>query len=213
MNVAWRDAAVFDRRLFLFLTLGFFIAAIVGTQSHEFGHYLVARVLGYPATMHIGYTHGEDPGTLPAALGGLNNLLITMGGPAQTVLTGTIGLWLILLNRASFEKAKRLALGQWVLVFLALFWMRQTFNLAMGLMGFHPGHEHGHGDEMVISHMLDLPGRSLDILGGLLGVGVAYLVIFKYIPLKQRLTFLVSGLIGGAAGSLLILYLMHLPGK
>jgi hypothetical protein len=201
LAVITRPWAVFDRRLAVLLTLTFVAATIVGTQTHEFGHYLVARALGYPATMHIGYTDWEDPGTLPLALGGLDRLLITLGGPGQTVLTGTLGLWLILLNRASFEKASRLAPGQWVLVFLALFWMRQSFNLATGLMGgLHLGHGHGHGDEAVISHMLDLPGPSLDLLGGLLGIGVAYIVVFKYIPLKQRLTFLVSGLIGGTVG-------------
>jgi hypothetical protein len=46
----------FDLRLFVLLALGFIAFTVIGTVSHECGHYLAARCLGYKASLHYGST-------------------------------------------------------------------------------------------------------------------------------------------------------------
>jgi hypothetical protein len=43
---------IFYPRLFIYLLLGFIVATVVGTISHEAGHYLAGKYFGFPATMH-----------------------------------------------------------------------------------------------------------------------------------------------------------------
>ena len=45
-----------NKKLFLYLTLTFIVATVVGTLSHEFGHYIVAKSLGYDADIHYAFT-------------------------------------------------------------------------------------------------------------------------------------------------------------
>jgi hypothetical protein len=78
-------------RLFLFLFLSFILAAIVGTLSHELGHYAVAEWLGCDAVIHFGSMGIIDSGSVPEGRTS-HGLWITFGGPLQTVLTGSIGL-------------------------------------------------------------------------------------------------------------------------
>lgn len=47
-------------RLFLFLAVGFMFFTVFGTLSHEFGHFAVARFLGYPAKISYGSTYNSD---------------------------------------------------------------------------------------------------------------------------------------------------------
>jgi hypothetical protein len=51
----------FNKGLFTALILAFVFATVAGTLSHECGHYLVAKSLGYKATIHYGYIRfGEN---------------------------------------------------------------------------------------------------------------------------------------------------------
>jgi uncharacterized membrane protein len=59
------------------------------------------------------------------------------------------------------------------------------------------------GDEQKISMLLNLyPGTVSLILGGI-GIAVTSYIVFKVIPNKLRLTFILSGLIGGVTGFIL----------
>src|SRR6478735_1190315 len=107
----------FDPKLFTFLFLAFIGMTVIGTLSHELGHYTVARCLGREAT--INYQSSRDWNTaaekyLTAVYAQYNdeikhnkdfpgkkdfelaideyqsdNIKILMGGPLQTMLTGT----------------------------------------------------------------------------------------------------------------------------
>jgi len=55
--------------------------------------------------------------------------------------------------------------------------------------------------------MLDLPFWLLAAITGVIGFFVLYVVVFKFIPQQQRLTFVSSGIVGGVAGYVLWLYL------
>jgi len=157
----------FDLSLFVLLALGFIAFTVIGTVSHESGHYLAARCLGYKARLHYGSTSIQSyrPGEMDYLKSVFEKYLsqikskqpfpgkerydeicsrismrgfwFTLGGPVQTMLTGTIGLRLVFLFR------------------------RRYFAVA-----------------------------------------VLLLIVFKFIPAKQRFTFITAGLSEGVTGYL-----------
>ena len=102
-------------------------------------------------------------------------------------------------------RANGLKIIDWLAVFLSLFWLREFFNLAMSI-----GHEiispNGTwfgGDEKNISQGFEIWSGTFPIILGLLGLLISIFVIFKIIPNKIRLTFILSGFIGGIIGFIL----------
>ena len=63
-----------------------------------------------------------------------SGLLVTVGGPLQTTLTGTIGLLILLWRRKSIYK-NGLKVLDWLAIFLSLFWLREIFNLVTSIGG------------------------------------------------------------------------------
>ena len=63
-----------------------------------------------------------------------DNLFITVGGPVQTVLTGTIGFILLLFRRKEILE-NGMKILDWFYVFLSLFWLREVCNLVMSVSG------------------------------------------------------------------------------
>ncbi len=217
--------------LFIF-TIGFMLFTVIGTVSHEYGHIIVAKCLGYETTLHYGsanwdknngweeyrsisseYTY-EIKNELPfqrkeeyeKIIKKLNDdgLIILIGGPLQTVVTGLIGFITILFRRKSIQK-NGLKLIDWLSVFLSLFWLREVFNVTRSVvLGIIKGTgSYFGGDEAKISTMLDLPIGTFSIILGVLGLIISLFVIFKIIPYNKRLTFIVGGLIGGISGFVL----------
>ncbi len=189
-----------DKKLTAGLVAGFILATVIGTLSHEAGHYFVARSLGYKVAINYASTYWFG-GMYPSPS---HRFLITLGGPMQTMLTGTIGLFLLFVFRKSFQSKQKLSFGQWSLIFITLFWLRQTANLAVGIGIFlFRGHFSQRSDEVVLARHWHLPGETISILTGTLGTLVLAIVIFIFIPKPQRLTFMVSGISGGVMGYLL----------
>ena len=60
--------------------------------------------------------------------------MLTAAGPLQTMISGTIGLLMLLLTRSSFAGKEQLSPWQWVLIFMTLFWLREIFNLVFELL-------------------------------------------------------------------------------
>jgi len=50
----------FDLKLFLILTFTFILMTVVGTLSHELGHYAVAEYLGYDARIDYQSMHTDN---------------------------------------------------------------------------------------------------------------------------------------------------------
>jgi ABC-type maltose transport system permease subunit len=124
---------------------------------------------------------------------------VTFGGPAQTLLTGCIGL-LILFYRKSKYKEYFVFLD-WVGVFLALFVLREVFNFVSAL--FYTivyGQSEFPGDEFRLSVYLEINQWAIPAIGMLIGLLISLYVIFRVIPLKYRFTFILAGLVGGSAG-------------
>ncbi len=173
-------------------------ATIIGTLSHEFGHYIVAKYYGYDARISYAATYmSETSPDEPKAIA------ITMGGPVQTMLTGTVGLFLLFLFRNSFQQKDKISVAQWFIIFMALFWLRQTVNFCIWLGSYLiNGTFSSGGDEIRIANYFALPVWSLITTMALIGALTLALIIFKFIPQKQRITFLAAGFLGGIVGYL-----------
>ena len=124
---------------------------------------------------------------------------ITFGGPAQTILTGFIGLF-ILFYRKSKQK-EYFVLLDWLGVFLALFVLREVFNFVTALFSkVVYGYSNFHGDEFRLSRYFELNEWMLPTVALIIGLVISLYVIFRVIPLKYRFTFILSGLVGGSVG-------------
>jgi hypothetical protein len=175
------------------------MSTVIGTLAHECGHWLTARCLGYAAELHYAYTTYPDE-----KMNSLDRFYIILGGPVQTMLTGTIGLILLRTNRKKFRQTEKLNILQWIYIFLSLFWLRQTMNLMISLGGcLLNGEFSTRPDEIRLAQYLDLPLLSISICTGLVGALVGNWVFFKCIPRGQKLSFLMAGFTGGMAGYVL----------
>jgi hypothetical protein len=136
-------------------------------------------------------------------------LLISIGGPAQTMVTGMIGL-LLLYSRKKHMHEKGMLQLDWLAVFLALFWLREIFNLVSSVLrGTLQGSgKFFGGDEARINRMLHLPPGVIPIVCAILGSVVVYVVIFRIIPRQQRFLFIIAGLLGGLIGIALWFFLI-----
>ncbi len=133
-----------------------------------------------------------------------SGLLITIGGPLQTILTGTIGLLILIWRRKSIYK-NGLKILDWLAIFLSLFWLREIFNLVTSIGGeiISPNGTWFGGDELYISQGLNLWPGTIPLILATIGIVIAIYVVFKIIPKKKRLTFILSGFIGGITGFIL----------
>jgi len=217
-----------NRRLIGFSIL-FGLFSVIGTVSHEYGHMMAAQYLGHPTTLHYGsmewdntyfrnkakpYREGclfEIRNNIPfpdkeryekiTADYNRHRCWITLGGPAQTMLTGTLGFILLLYRRYNRDD-RYFRKSDWLLVFLSLFWTRQIFNLGhsilAGLLGFSEGYFGG--DEARLSDEFGLYPGSIPIGTALIGMLICAWVVFKVIPRDYRIIFIASGFIGGLSG-------------
>jgi hypothetical protein len=133
-----------------------------------------------------------------------SDLLITIGGPLQTILTGTIGLLILIWRRKSIYK-NGLKILDWLAIFLSLFWLREIFNLVTSIGGeiVSPNGTWFSGDELHISQGLNLWSGTIPIVLATIGLTISLYVIFRILPNKIRLTFILSGFIGGISGFIL----------
>ena len=131
-------------------------------------------------------------------------LFVTIGGPLQTILTGIIGLIILFLRRKSIQ-IKGLKLIDWLAVFLSLFWLREIFNLvhSFGAEIILPNGSWFGGDEYNISIGLNLWSGTIPTFLGVIGLLISVYIVFKIVPKNLRLTFILSGLIGGISGFIL----------
>ncbi len=215
----------FNIKHFIYFTFAFILFTIIGTLTHEYGHILVAKSLGYKTTLHYGsmnYNNKEalrnldlfyslNEGKIKSENSSnekkeFKNILkenrkkgfwITVGGPTQTIITGFFGLFIL-----SFRKKDNsFKFMDWLAVFFSLFWLREVFNLVTGLIHglFLNGNYFG-GDEYGISNYLGVPVGTFSIILGIIGLFISIYIVFKIIPKKIQFTFILSGLVGGLSG-------------
>ena len=129
----------------------------------------------------------------------IDSLLITIGGPSQTILTCLIGLLALYYRKT--KQRDNYKIMDWLGVFLGLFILREVFNTIMALWYVSLGVEtYFSGDEFTISRLLGMNQWVIPIITLVIGLVISIYIIFEVIPLKHRFTFIVSGFIGGILG-------------
>ena len=122
------------RNAIITLMLALLLAAYASFLFHEFGHWLVGRLLGYEVAMSLNATWIKGGGPLKQS----HSLCFVIGGPAFTILQAIIALLII-------EKYKSL----FAYPFLFFPFVSRMFSWALGW-------KFGAEDEMAISAMLGL---------------------------------------------------------
>lgn len=196
------------------LVLLFILMVPIGTLSHEYGHIIVAEYLGYDTELHYGSMnliregkdHSEDTRIEKTDY---HRFLITIAGPIQTTLTGSIGFFLLLYRK---QKGKLLKLESlnWLLIFLSLFWLRQVFNVIISFISeiINPNGSYFGGDEAWISEHLNLHRGVIPISLGLIGSAILLFIFFRILPVKVRTPFVAVCVVGCLSGYYLWMYLL-----
>lgn len=228
-HLKWDDLAV--------IAIAFSLAAVVGTLTHELGHIAVAKSLGYETQLHYGsmswnrqsiidtihtlnlryQTELENNLPFPereryfhlSQTLSMDSLLIRLGGPLETILTGCLGLFFLIARRTRIQK-NGLTWFDWLAIVLALFWSRELFNVTVsvgsGLLRIRQSFFGG--DEAFISQLLGLPIWFLPTLLGLIGMAVCAYVVFRIVPQQQRFPLMLAGVAGSVSGFVFWFYLL-----
>jgi len=221
-----------DIKLLLILIIAFIPFIVIVAISHEYGHITVAKFLGYETKLHYASMYYDDSelsnkikeiyshykfeiehdqnfskkAEYESGVNKLNSdgLLISIGGPLQTIITGMIGFLILMWRRKSIYKSG-LNFSDWLAVFLTLFWLREIFNLITSIGGeiISPNGTWFGGDELYISQSLNLWSGTISIILGIIGLTIITYITFKLLPKKIRLIFITSGFIGGIFGFIL----------
>lgn len=215
-------------KAFVYLMLTFIAMTVIGTVSHELGHYSAAKLLGYDASINYrSASYWDDDlseyfndifhkysfeikNKLPFAekeeyyalieKHHKNAFYITLGGPLQTMLTGTLGVLLLLINRKKYIKVNSVSVSGWMLIFMSLFWLRQTANLCMSVFSYLlKGRISFKSDETKLALYLNLNIWTIKMITGFLGI-IVLLIILKLIPKRLLITFILAGCVGGVLG-------------
>jgi hypothetical protein len=224
-------------KLFLTLTITFIAFTIIGTQTHEWGHYAAAKYMGMKPTLsYQSVDFGEDStseemneiqiqfekeilakANFPLRqryeylekISDNKDFYCRLWGPLQTMITGSIGFILLIIYRKQYLGKERLSKTKWLLIFLSLFWLREVFNTFLASIIFIiKGRKEFYGDEFILSEQLNLPSFFIPIITALIGFIVCCIVTFKFVPYAQRKTFIAAGFFGGIIGFIFWMYFL-----
>lgn len=204
--------------LLIKLMAGFFLATVVGTLSHEAGHCLAVQQYAKAGTVRINYmaSYWEEKDHLTDTVFALDEkinrtvqeqqryetlfkeyakrqLTWSLGGPLLTILIGSAGWLLLLLNKPS-PRETSLSFIKWFYIFLALFWLRPVYILLSWIVRriIGPG---GGCDETHIAGFLQWPQWVTIVPAGLIGIAVATYVFLYYVPKEIRFTVLLAAVL------------------
>ena len=221
MSIKYKQIAIF--------AIVFIILTPIGTLTHELGHVAVAKSLGATTELHyasMSYTLKEHevfnmisenqkrfkegkPNKNEELIHEkyrtylIKTLLVTIGGPFQTLLTGLIGILILYIRKV--RKIGILNKWDWSAVFMTMFLSRFVFNF----LGFIytkivlKSAKEVRMDETRISLRMELPEYIVPgVLFVISTIALVYLV-FYIIPKTNRINFILGGLAGSAIGWIL----------
>lgn len=219
-------------KYFLFILSGFILFTIIGTLSHELGHWTAAKMLGFDARINYKSSNYDDSERIDQLYNlyqkkiasdqsntffeqeeeynalkketERDDLIIALAGPLQTIIVGSLGfIWLIV--RRNKRKNHHLNTIDYLAIFLSLFWLREVFNpiLSIGQAILLNGSSYFGGDEYYIAKFLGLSDGAIALPLALIGSLLSYIVVYKIIPKPKRSTFIDAALIGGIMGYIL----------
>lgn len=177
----------------------FMLLTVLGTQTHEWGHYIVAKKFDFNPTLHyarvsLGIEQEQSDDFFR------KELLFRIAGPLQTIITGIFGLT-ILFFRRKIRKSTQFSIIDWIGVFLSLFWLRQCLNLIVSVVKTIIKNKISFGgDEGKVSRMLGLYPGTIGILLGSLGLMICSYVILVILPKENRYNLVVGGILGSLFG-------------
>lgn len=178
-----------------------FLSVIVGTLSHEAGHYLAARALGYDSKISYKSTSfgtayqskylspvfvkyekeikaGKDfPGKQEyferSEKFKKDHLLVICAGPLITLLISILAFFFLLRYHSS------------ALIFLSLFSLRFPLVLGVSVLSLCISGNY-YSDEISLANSLDLPTFSIAVIMGMIGLIISFPVCFLLIPKGDR---------------------------
>ncbi len=232
MFSSYIDLTSFLPKLFLRLYFGFILFTPIGTLLHEGGHYLVSKSFGYKATINYKSTFWSDPVNelflkdvatkydlelmknkeFPGREKYMriqkkyeeNDIWITLGGPIQTMLFGTIGVFILQSRRLNILNSQKLKYLDWFFVFLSLFGLRQLANFIVWIGRYLlTGVFSETSDEIALAIEYGLPIWIITSFTAIVATAVLIYIIFKILPLRLRFTFIIAGFFGGISGYIL----------
>lgn len=217
------------------LLFAFIVCTIIGTLSHEAGHIIVAKAIGYDTVLHYASMNYFDGPVYPdcdaeglmlrkeldsnchskkimdeylncTSKKRIDTLLISLVGPVQTLLTGFMGFGLLYLRRHQAF----FSLTDWILVFLSFFSSRMLFNpLVSGTTYFFGQSDRLiMGDELHIGMMAGIPPVLLSAVLFLIALSICCLVVFRFMPVEFRRRFILCGILGSGLGYLVWMKLL-----
>lgn len=185
-----------EYKVLLYLSLCFVIFTILGTLTHEGGHFLMATCLQVPATLHYNFTSLEEE-----MINTQSRFYITLAGPLVSMGIGTAGVYLCLKMQKKQALTAPLTATQWLCILLSLFWLRPLFNfLSHAVLYFFSNGASLRSDEEQLTDYLAWPSYSISTTTTLISLLVLFWIFFKRIPHTQRFTFLLAALLGSLLG-------------
>jgi len=133
----------------------------------------------------------------------LQSFWVYLGGPFQTILFGTIG-FILLYRKRHIIQENGMYLLDWLYVFLGFFWLREWFNVMTAIVRSIVGGDYspfsGSSDEIHLARHLNWWEGSISLPLAIIAFVIACYIIFVILPKPERLTFIISGLLGGVLG-------------
>ncbi len=173
--------------IFLFIIISYF-----GYLSHEFGHWIVAEVIGFDPKLHYNFTSTNcgckimtNENVHYLTLHKNSHLLILIGGVFSTISLGTIGLILTILH----SNKKR-----WQLYFyisLSFFWIREIISAIKILYIYLFDNDSSLflSDELQISSVLNVNLLFFSVILGFVGVLICFYTLTKIEFVRERIYF------------------------
>lgn len=171
---------------------------IIGTISHEIGHYFIANLLGYNAYLHfasITFDVGVEENIPPNRY-----IFILLGGVFQTILTSLLSIFILYKNKNIILKS---FYYRFILIYFSLFISREVINFIIALlMGIiNGGNYFGvNSDEKKISILFGLWYGVIPIFMFILALIIIIYILINYIKKNELIVFLIITFIGGSLG-------------